>query len=424
MPPKTTIRPYQLVSTNGPLSRDDLSRWEYNQMSFSRQNEIWQDFLPGGAFETWTATEDDDNNGLVIIKADGTGPDPIPTKKLRASFKDFLDCLSVHCPTNFCKTVHREATSWRWIITLIKDSHNLNTKGEQFLGGNDLKLEFDDNSTYQQGFMLVRDYYIACLLPKDSEFKTKTLLANEKLSPLAELFIVEKWLQKIDPKLPGHVQRTRGHLFTTDKPTLACNQRILCDQIDTMLAELNGAGNASAASVNVGFVPSRRPGFSGGRFPLQRGLRQSGFRGQGRGPSGPRQVRPPMTSLNCQHCLDAKRYDASITHPTNRCQLFFQRPQQQQLRQAVPGFKVLLVPNQQAQAAPPQVQATQATEQDQQGAMVNHLQSMNIQGATAYEDQFQYPEYNDQSYHYQVNDDQYSGAHGYSGYQPGTLEEL
>ena len=433
MPPKTTIRPYQLVATNGPLSRSDLSTWEYNQLSFCRQNETWADFLPGGNRSTWVCKDEDETYGLVVLKADGVNPDPAPTQKLRGSFKDLLNCISLHCPNTFADTVQREATSWSWIINLIKDTYDLNTKGEQFLGGNDIKLEFDETFTYQQGFMLLKDYYISCLPARNTMFKGKALTADDKLSPLAELFIVEKWLLKIDPRLPGHAQRTRGHLFSEAKPTLVCNQRILCDQIKTMLSELDGAGNSSSANVNVGYVPNRRPGFGGARQPFNRGRGLGGFRGQGRPAPDHRQVRPPMAPFSCQHCLEARRYDASITHPTGRCQWMMRRAQPQsqpQLRQPVPGFKVLLVPNQ--PATPTQPQHNPGAEQNQQ-AVISQLQSM------SYEDQYQYPDYsqayqheqasqNEPAYQYEVPEDQYTGAAGYTpsgfGYAPATLEEL
>ena len=51
-------------------------------------------------------------------------------------------------------------------------------------------------------------------------YKGKELTADEVLSPLAENFIVEKCLFKIDERLPNHVKNTRGHLFTEARPTL------------------------------------------------------------------------------------------------------------------------------------------------------------------------------------------------------------
>ena len=433
MPPKTRIFPFKLEATKGPLSRDDLSTWEYNQMSFCRQNEAWQAFLPDGDRATWTSFDDDKTYGLIALKADLETTDPVETKKLRAAFKDFLNCMSVHCPTNFTKTVQREATSWSWIIKLIKDNYNLNTKGEQFLGGNDIKLEFDDNFTYQQGFMYIRDFYISSLPQEGTFFKTKALAADDRISPLTELFIVEKWLSKINPRLPAHVQNTRGHLFTEARPTLACNQRILCDQIDVMLSEIDGANgvsagsvSAAAAAVNVGFVPSRRGGgggFAGSQFPLQRGLRN--FRGQGRGSTGPRQTRPAMAPFNCHYCLEARRYDASITHPSNKCHLMFPRHQSRpQLRQPGPGFKVLLVPNQPITQTPNQGKPT--SDQEQQSAIISQLQTLSMDAqSTAYAEQFQYPEYRDHAYQTLADEDQYGGAvGGYSAYPAGSLEEL
>ena len=86
----------------------------------------------------------------------------------------------------------------------------------------------------------MKDFYVNCLLPKNSKFKGKVLQQDEELSPLAENFVIEKTLHKIDPRLPDHIRNTCGHLFTEERPTLACNKTILFAQIETMLAELEG----------------------------------------------------------------------------------------------------------------------------------------------------------------------------------------
>ena len=155
----------------------------------------------------------------------------LPVKN-ESPFKDFLTSIAVNSPTGFTETILRESTSWKWIINEIKVNFNLSTKGEQFLAGNDLKFEFNENYTYQQAFMQMRDHYISAMPEQGSNFKGKRLESKEKLSPLSELFIVEKWLIKIDPRLPNHIYKTRGYLFTDQRPTLACNQRVLADQID------------------------------------------------------------------------------------------------------------------------------------------------------------------------------------------------
>ena len=410
MASKNSLKPYKLVATNGPLSRDDLATWEFNQLSYCRQKEAWQEFLPGGTNSTWTATEDDDTNGIMVTKPEDGSLDVEKTNKKRSAFKDFLDALAINCPAGYPATVVREATSWKWVIDEIKKDFGLDTRGEQFLAGNDIKLTFDDTFTYQQGYMYLRDYYINSLAEKDTMFKGKKLATKEKMSPLAELFIVERWLAKIDPRLPAHVHRTRGHLFSENKPTIACNQRALCDQIDHMLAELDQASIANVshnatAQVNVGYVPEKRA-YGGGRYPPQRNMR--GFRGQGR-PPGPRQPRP--ASPHCLHCLEAKRYDASITHPSSRCPWVTQRPQQRQSRQPAPAFKVLLIPN----------QTTPAQSYQNPGGPDDTYADAH----TDYDHSHHLPTYQGYDYSYQYQDEEeHPSVGGVGGYPPGTLEEL
>ena len=78
---------------------------------------------------------------------------------------------------------------------------------------------------------------MSALLPKGSRWKGKVLSDAETLSPLAESLIIEKWLYKIHPNLPGHVKKTRGYLFSESTP-LGCNQKELCKQINIMRNEM------------------------------------------------------------------------------------------------------------------------------------------------------------------------------------------
>ena len=102
-------------------------------------------------------------------------------------------------------------------------------------------------------------------------FKEKVLTADEVSTPLAENFIIEKCLFKIDERLPNHIKNTRGHLFTEARPTLACNQRILFSQIDTMLAELDSK-DAGVNQMTVGQIRNNVSSYSNpqrGVYPQQ-----------------------------------------------------------------------------------------------------------------------------------------------------------
>ena len=237
MPGKNT-KIYKLKPTEGPLNRDDVSTWIFTVKSYARQ-QGWSDFLPGGDHNSWTATDDDDTNNLIVENPGGS-QNNAETKKVRDNFQDFLTAVVANCPTGFTETVIRESTSFKWIEDKIKKTISLTTKGESFLDGLNIKFDFDDTFTYQQAWMMIKDQYISSLLPVNSVYMGKTMQAKETLSPLAMNFLVREWLQKIDPRLPEHVRTSRGHLFTTNRPTLACNQQILCDQMDVMLQELDG----------------------------------------------------------------------------------------------------------------------------------------------------------------------------------------
>ena len=290
-------------------------------------------FLPGGDHETWRAADD------------GAAQAFVANEEIAAAFPDFLTCLATFSPAGFNETVKRESISFNWVITLINDTFGLKTKGEHFLALDDLKFDFSGGFTYMQAFMQVKDFICSGLLEAGSRFEGKQMTDKEVLSPVAKNFITKEWLVKIDPRLPKHIRDTRGHLFTADKPTLACNMKTIADQIPTMLAELDGASESSSTdTVNINYVPNRR----GGAFPKSRGrgiLRGFGSR-RGYTNLVPRALPPPtrpQPNYGCQRCIEAipARYDASKSHLTKDCPW---PPNQTQSLQPKPNFRVVLIP--------------------------------------------------------------------------------
>ena len=241
----------------------------------------------------------------------------------------------------------RESPRFNWVINLINDTFGLKTKGEHFLALDDIKFDFSGGFTYMQAYMQVKDFICSGLLAAGSRFEGKQYTNTEVLSPVAKNFITKEWLVKIDPRLPKHIRDTRGHLFTADKPTLACNMKTIADQIPTMLSELDGTAEISSSdSVSINYVPNRR----GGAFPKPRGrglLRGFGSR-RGYAALVPRALPPPAPtqpppSYGCQRCIEAipARYDASRNHLTKDCPW---PPNPTQNFQPKPNFRVVLVP--------------------------------------------------------------------------------
>ena len=136
-------KPYKLKPSDGIMSRDDVSHWEYTMLASCRQVADWQQFLPpNGQHMTWLSADEDEHNGLENDNA-------AVQRKLRNDFANFLTCIATHCPVGFMDTVLRESTSFKWIVRQIKTTFNLDAKGEKFLSIMDIKFEFSPSFTYE-----------------------------------------------------------------------------------------------------------------------------------------------------------------------------------------------------------------------------------------------------------------------------------
>ena len=217
----------------------------------------------------------------------------------------------------------------------------------------DIKLEFSPSFTYEQGYMLIKDFCMESLLPTGSRFKGRRLEEAEKLSPLAESFIMKEFLYKVHPKLPEHIRNTKGHLFTQERPTLACNKALLLDLMDSMLSEIENLDTIATASIRVNQVTQSRMLSSRGRGfrPFQGNYNRSGaFRNNQRfyrtSSSHSRFSAPGRK--DCFFCVEAKRYDSSKGHLASNCPFRlgtatpYQAPARQQQSYG-PGMRVLLV---------------------------------------------------------------------------------
>ena len=146
-------KPYKLKPTEGEkLTKDDISTWSYTMLSCARQVKEWIQFLPGNSKSSWIPKSEDPSHNWKVTK-EQLGEqvvDEEATDQLKANFQDFLTFIASHCPTGFMNPVMRESTSYDWIIEQLYSTFGLDTKGENFLAGNDIKFEFSHNFTYNQ----------------------------------------------------------------------------------------------------------------------------------------------------------------------------------------------------------------------------------------------------------------------------------
>ena len=168
-------KPYKLKPTDSDrITRDDVLAWSYTILSCARQVKEWQQFLPGSSKSQWTAKSEDATHKWKVTKVDENGvetEDEAATETLKANFQDFLTFVATHCPSGFVNQVIRKSVSFDWILDQLYSTYGLETKGENFLAGNNIKFKFSLTFTYSQALMQIRDFYVNSLLPKNSLFK-------------------------------------------------------------------------------------------------------------------------------------------------------------------------------------------------------------------------------------------------------------
>ena len=105
--------------------------------------------------------------------------------------------------------------------------------------------------------MRLRGHYQLAAPKAGSTFDGAVLESDVKIGPLAELMLVEKTFERIDPRLPAHIVKTRGHLMEDGQKTLYCVRRLLWDQVENMITELDNSGDGQ---VNYVDTRSKWPG--------------------------------------------------------------------------------------------------------------------------------------------------------------------
>ena len=332
-----------------PVTRDSFLTWDLNHKSFCRQNVEWQKFLPGGTNSTWKRYDEDDTHGITIYETQmrvingrqervpTQHTDETATNKARAALQEFLVVLGTYAPENFMHTIVNESTSYNWVLEKIKTTFNLNTRGLGFLSAGDIKFDIgDDGQTYQQVYQAIKEFYCSSLLKKGDKHEGQELDKNEPLTPLCKNFIVEKWLDTINPELKNHIRNTRGSLFTEERPSLSDNQLQLCEQMPTLLQELennpspslNRTSMAPAPTTVLGTDPTtiNRTGFYSqprrNNFPLNRRPQQNLARPNQYNASRNNPMVSSCPPDTCYRCYEAgRRGPATKTHMAAQCNL-------------------------------------------------------------------------------------------------------
>lgn len=240
-----------------------LKKWFNVLGTYNKQNNEYLQFYPDGANEEWTAKSVNGTRGLTVpANPAGQGVDAADvitapqaaqrTAELRRDLDTLLNNYASYVPESYYEMVIDDATSIKWIYDKLAQSLNLESSKQYILNSHSIRYQPDDGDTPEKLYMRLRGHYQQAAPKANSRFDGNVLNEDVRINPLVELMLVEKTLERIDPRLPAHIVKTRGHLMEDGNQTLFCVRRLLWNQIQTMLDELNMNGNGSINAANAG----------------------------------------------------------------------------------------------------------------------------------------------------------------------------
>jgi hypothetical protein len=178
--------------------------------------------------------------------------------------------------------------------------------------------------TTEKLYLRLRGHYALAAPKAGSKFDGKDVVANDvKINELCELMLVEKTLEKIDACLHAYVQANKGYLFDEGK-SLFCVKRLLWNQVDAMIADINKEEEESSARqalVRFGKAVERQN---------QRKFQRSSGRGNNYN-SNNNQSSAKVEMMMCGNCFRAQKPQSVYsTHNIENCN-FFSRNQKMRL---------------------------------------------------------------------------------------------
>ena len=255
-----------------------LKKWSNVVSNYHKQNDEFLVFFEGEEHENWTAKSADQTRGLVVMPragvpanvADGIAAVQEITQDqadalsrgLRRDLDTLLNSIANYAPEAFYDTIINDATSIRWIFDRLSIACKLNSGNQYILNSHLINYNPEHGDTPEKLYLRIRSHYGQAAPQAGTTFDNRVLDQNVQINELCELMFVEQTLSKIDPRLPAYVQATRAHLMHDGK-TLFCIRRLLWDQIDMMLTEMNEKEDLSAT------VRFARGNFQSGRGNFQ-----------------------------------------------------------------------------------------------------------------------------------------------------------
>ena len=226
------------------VSRDDFETWWHFVTLYCQQNQDYNQFFPGGKYDTWIPETMDATRGITIEPIQN--PEDIveaaleatrKTSQLRLLLSSLLTTIAAFCPEGTFKPVLSESSSIQWIKDRIAKVCKIQTTGRHL--PKILNIKWDSEKDTPDAFFLkIKSAFQDSLMPKGTRYHGIPLTTPETMGPLTESIIVIKWLEAIHPALPNYIMENRGDLFTDQTPNFCDIQPELCNIMDSLLAKV------------------------------------------------------------------------------------------------------------------------------------------------------------------------------------------
>ena len=246
--------------------------WKNNLFSYLEQDTENYLFLEGGTYANWTSLQEAINRKRIPELID-TDPQVVKLARKRrndanytqedfdedkitlllkrnAQLSKFIQLICVVCHYTECDDLQALSTSATWIISYLEQHYNLEKRGAHFLKVSE--ISYKDNANHQTFYREFRAAIYDNLKKRGHHVQylnNKVLEVDESLSPTFEETIVLWCLEKIDPRLPAHVNKTFGHQMTGDT-TLKDLQVQIFQRIPGMIQDLDDAQANRATTLN------------------------------------------------------------------------------------------------------------------------------------------------------------------------------
>ena len=246
--------------------------WKNNLFSYLEQDVDNYLFLEGGTYETWTSL-DSSRNRKRITTASASDPDHKRLLHLRASnaeytqehydeevhalilrrnaqLSKFIQLICVVCHYTESDDISSLSTSTAWIVSYLEQHYNLEKRGAHFLKVSE--HQYKSGTNYQTFYREFRAAIYDNLKKRGHQIQyqnNREMESDETMSPTFEETVVLWCLEKIDSRLPAHVNKTFGHQMT-GHTTLKDLQIQIFQRIGGMIQDLDDIEANRAITIN------------------------------------------------------------------------------------------------------------------------------------------------------------------------------